>query len=59
MDNLKCILGIRMMVRVPNSWIKELYVVTKMVDERIDEGVLWCLAMGKGWRMIGFVRESM
>ena len=40
MDNLRGLLGIRWMDRVPNVRIKELCVVTKGVDERIDEGAL-------------------
>ena len=40
MDNLRGLLGIRRMDRVPNAQIIELWLVTKGVDERIDEGVL-------------------
>ena len=40
MDNLRRLLGIRSMDRVPNGRIRELCGVTKGVDERIDEGVL-------------------
>ena len=40
MDNLKGLLGIRRMDRVPNERIRELCGVTNGVDERIDEGVL-------------------
>ena len=40
MDNLRGLLGIRRMDRVPNAWIKELYGVRKGLGERIDEGVL-------------------
>ena len=40
MDNLKGLLGIRRMDRVPNARIRELYRITKGVDDRIDEGVL-------------------
>ena len=40
MDNLRSLLGIRRMDKVPNGWRKELCGVTKGVDERIDEGVL-------------------
>ena len=29
------------MYRVLNAWIRELWGVTKGIDERIDEGVLW------------------
>ena len=40
MDNLRGFLNIMRMYRVPNARIRELYGVTKGVDERIDEGVL-------------------
>ena len=40
MDNLRDLLGIRRMVRVPNVLIGELFGVMKGVDERIEEGVL-------------------
>ena len=40
MDNLRGLLGIRRMDRVPNARIKELYGVTNGVDERIDEAAL-------------------
>ena len=40
MDNLRGLLGIRRMDRVPNARIRELWGVKKFLDERIDEGVL-------------------
>ena len=40
MDNLRGLLGIRRIDRVPNARIRELYGVKKSLDERIDEGVL-------------------
>ena len=40
MDNLKRLVSIRRMDRVPNARIRELCGVTKGVDERIGEGVL-------------------
>ena len=40
MDNLRGLLGIRMIGRVPNARIRELCGVKKGVDERIDESVL-------------------
>ena len=40
MGNLRGLLGIRRMDRVPNARIRELCGVTKEVGERIDEGVL-------------------
>ena len=41
MDNLRVLLGIRKMNRVPNPQIRKLCGMTKGVDERIDEGVPW------------------
>ena len=40
MDNLRGLLGIRRMDKAPNAWIRQLYVVTKGVDEKIVEDVL-------------------
>ena len=40
MDNLRGLLGIKRIDRVPNEWISELCRVMKGVDERIDEGVM-------------------
>ena len=40
MDNLRGLLGIRRMYKVPNAQIKELCGVKKCLYERIDEGVL-------------------
>ena len=40
MDNLRDLLGIRKMDKVPNAQVKELCGVTKGMDERIDEGIL-------------------
>ena len=39
MDNLRGLLGIRRMDRVPNAMIRQLCGVTKGVDEKIDEDV--------------------
>ena len=39
MDNLRGLLGIRRMGRIPNARIRELCGVSKGLDERIDEGV--------------------
>ena len=36
-DNLRYLLSIRRIERVANVWIRELYGVLKVVDERIDE----------------------
>ena len=61
MGNLRGLLGIRRMDRVPNARIRELCGVTKEVGERIDEGVcsLVLQAIWRGWRMLGLLRESM
>ena len=40
MDNLKRLLGIRRMDRIPNERTRELCGVRKGLDERIDKGVL-------------------
>ena len=40
LDNLRVLLGIRRMDRVPNVRITELCGAKKGLDERIDEGVL-------------------
>ena len=40
MDNLRGMLGIRRMDRVPNAQIRELCGVRKGLDERVDESVL-------------------
>ena len=40
MDNLRGLLGISRMDKVPNAWIRLLYGVTKSMDEKIDEGIL-------------------
>ena len=55
MDNLRGLLGIRRMDRVPNAQIREFCGVTKGVDKRIDEGDLWWF----GWRGVRLLRESM
>ena len=40
MNNLRGLLGIRRLDRIPNVWIKELCGVVKKVDERIKETIL-------------------
>ena len=40
MDNLRSLLGIRIMNRFLNAQIREMYGVMKGVDERIEKGVL-------------------
>ena len=41
MDNLREWLGIRRMDKALNAWIRQLCKVTKDVDKKIDEGILW------------------
>ena len=50
MVNLRGLLGIRKMDRVPNERIRELGGVTKGVDKRIDKGVLWWFNLWRGWK---------
>ena len=40
MDNLRGLMGIRRMDKVPNEWIRQLCRVRKGVDKKINEGVL-------------------
>ena len=40
MDNIRGLLGIRRMDKVPNARVRELCRVMKSVNERIDEGYL-------------------
>ena len=40
MGNLRSLLGIRGMDKVPNAPIRQLYGVTKGVDEKIDESII-------------------
>ena len=47
MDNLRELLCIRRMDRVPNARIRELCVVKKGLEERIDEGGLVVLPWGE------------
>ena len=41
MDNLKGLMEIRRMNRVPNERKRKLFGVSNGVDEKIDEGVFW------------------
>ena len=54
MDNLRGLLGIRRMNKVPNARIRQLCGVTKDVDEKIDGSVIW-----REWRITGLLRGSM
>ena len=40
MDNLRVLLDIRRMDKVPNAWIRESCGMMKRVDKKIAEGVL-------------------
>ena len=40
MENLRCLLGIKRMGKVPNARIRQLCGVTKGVGEKIDESVI-------------------
>ena len=59
MDNLRGLLGIMRMDRVPNARIRDMCGVMKGVDERISEGVLRWFSMWRGWKIIGLLKESM
>ena len=54
MDNLRGLLGIRRMDRIPNTQIRELCGVRKGLDEGILQWFMW-----RGWRGIGLSREFM
>ena len=41
MNNLRGLVGIRRMDRIPNARIRELCEVKEGLEERIDEGVFW------------------
>ena len=58
MDNLGGFLGIKRMDRVPNAWKSELCGVNKVLDEKIDEDMLWQFSHMESDR-ITKVRESM
>ena len=47
------------MDKFPNAWIRELYGVTKAMDEKIDEGVLRWFGRVNRMRMTGLLRGSM
>ena len=58
MDNLRGLLSIRRVDRVPNARIREFCGGKKGLDERTDEGVSGGLTMYRGWRVIRLPRES-
>ena len=39
MNNLRGLLGIKRMDKVPNSWIRKLYKLTKGVDKKIGRSM--------------------
>ena len=41
MNNFRGLFGIRRMDRVLHIWIRELCRVTKRINKRVDEDVLW------------------
>ena len=59
MDNLRGLLGIRIMDRVPMARIRKLCGVKKNLDERIDEGVLWWFGHVERMERDRLPRESM
>ena len=59
MSNLKGLLGVRRMDRVPNARTRKLCWVAKGVYERIDENIPVGLEILKEWRMIGLVKGCM
>ena len=59
MDNVRGLLGVRRMDRIPNAEIRELCGLKKGLDEMIDEGVLRSFWHGERWRGIALPRESM
>ena len=59
MNNLRRLLGIRKMDRVPNGGIRVLSGIKKGLDERMDEECSGGLDIWRGWRGIGLPRESM
>ena len=59
MYNLRGLLGIRRMDRVPNARIRGLCRMMKGEDESMMRVFSGGLAMWRGWRRIGLLRESM
>ena len=59
MDNLRGLLGIMRMDRVPNAGITEFCGVTKGVDKVIEEGVLWWFGHVERMERIGLLRGYM
>ena len=59
MDNLRGLLGIRRMDKVPNAWIRELCGMKKGLDEVLMKAFLGGSAMWRRRREIGLPREIM
>ena len=59
LDNFRTLLGIRRMDKVPNARIRELYGVTKGVNERSMKVFSDGSAMLRGRRTTGLLRGSM
>ena len=59
MENLRELLGIRRMDRVPNARVRELCGVRKGLGERIDEGILWWFSHVERMERDKITRESM
>ena len=55
MDNLRGLLGVRRIDKVPNTRIRELCRLTNGVKKRIDEGVLQWFGHVEKMRMTGLL----
>ena len=53
-ENLRCLMGIKRMDN-PGSRIRQLYVATKSMDKKTDDGS----AMWREWRKTGLLKGSM
>ena len=58
MKNLRGLVGITRVDKVPNTLIRELCGMTKRVDERIDEGVLRCFVHMEKREIDGIVKRT-
>ena len=59
MNNLRGLLSIRRMDRVPNALIREVCGVNKGLDKGLRKACSCGSAMWRGWRVIELLRESM
>ena len=57
MDNLRELIGIRRMDKVPNARLRELCGVKKGLDERMDEGMLRWFGHVERMELIGLPKE--